>query len=87
MIQVYELDGKQLHTPAEAHPYLAQTLSFPLYYGNNADALHDCLRELTTETMLFVTSADKVDASILRVLTDSQAENPMLTVFLEGEEE
>lgn len=29
----------------ETHAYLKETFGFPEHYGNNLDALHDCLME------------------------------------------
>lgn len=34
----------------DVHRAFAQALSFPDYYGNNLDALHDCLTEIGTDT-------------------------------------
>ena len=33
-------------TPQDAHRALKEALGFPDYYGNNLDALHDCLTDL-----------------------------------------
>lgn len=44
------LDGKMMTSPAEAHRYIAKEASFPSYYGNNLDALADCLGELGKNT-------------------------------------
>lgn len=33
----------------ELHHYLAKELNFPDYYGNNLDALYDCLTEISTD--------------------------------------
>lgn len=39
------LDGKEMTSRWKAHRYLAEMLAFPDYYGNNLDALYDCLTE------------------------------------------
>ena len=44
------LNGAQLSTREEMHAYLAKMLHLPAYYGNNLDALHDCLTEIGEET-------------------------------------
>ena len=36
----------------DAHQALSQALAFPAYYGNNLDALHDCLTEIGTDTRI-----------------------------------
>lgn len=40
------LDARKLGTKGSAHPYLKKVFRFPDYYGNNLDALYDCLSEL-----------------------------------------
>ena len=41
----YILDGKKMVSKEETHAYLKETFGFPEHYGNNLDALHDCLME------------------------------------------
>ena len=41
------LDASRMTSKEEAHAYLKEVLSLPEYYGNNLDALHDCLEEMT----------------------------------------
>lgn len=45
MKQIY-LDGNLLSDAAQMHAYLKEQLEFPEYYGNNLDALYDCLTDL-----------------------------------------
>ncbi len=40
------LDAKQLDERGQAHAYLKKMLELPDYYGNNLDALYDCLTEM-----------------------------------------
>lgn len=41
------LDASRMTSKEESHAYLKEALSLPEYYGNNLDALHDCLEEMT----------------------------------------
>ena len=43
----YVLDASKMTDKATSHAYLKEVLGLPEYYGNNLDALHDCLEEMT----------------------------------------
>ena len=67
------------------HHSLAEALSFPQWYGNNYDALHDCLtdiREDTTLTLLHFDQTDHFNEIFRMVFEDSEAENPHLFVTI-----
>ena len=67
---------------AELHTQLAQELSFPVWYGNNLDALHDCLTSLMLPVTIHLQAAEQ-QPKLLRVLLDSAAENDDLKITLE----
>jgi ribonuclease inhibitor len=46
------LEGKKLATIADFHNEIKVILDFPDYYGENLDALWDCLTEIDTPTIL-----------------------------------
>lgn len=67
------------------HDILARELDFPQWYGRNLDALHDCLgaiREETRITFLHFSALPFPTAGLLRVLRDSEVENPGLRIAL-----
>ena len=43
---VYILDASRITDKETAHSYLKELLNLPECYGNNLDALHDCLEEM-----------------------------------------
>jgi ribonuclease inhibitor len=43
------LDGKKILTEEVFHTYIKKELDLPEYYGNNLDALWDCLTDLQAE--------------------------------------
>lgn len=59
------------------HEQLAQALSFPCWYGNNLDALHDCLTA-TTETVQITLLEPELLPGLYRVLKDCANENPQV---------
>ncbi|MGZ3755969.1 MAG: barstar family protein [Mucilaginibacter sp.] len=42
-MRIITINGDQFKTPKEFHVILKRALSFPEYYGENLDALWDCL--------------------------------------------
>ena len=46
------IDCSSICTKEDLHRIFRETLSFPDWYGNNLDALHDCLTSLPEETDL-----------------------------------
>lgn len=51
------LDASRYHTPRELHAALKAMLSLPVWYGMNADALHDCLAERREPVHLWISSS------------------------------
>lgn len=41
------LDASKMTDKVASQAYLKKMLELPEYYGNNLDALHDCLEEMT----------------------------------------
>ncbi len=75
----------KIGTMAEMHEILARELNFPGWYGRNLDALHDCLTAISGETrlnFLHFPSLPFPAAGLLRVLRDSENENPNLEISL-----
>ena len=89
------LNGNKMTSKEVLHRYLVRKLTLPEYYGNNLDALHDCLTELSEDVHLDVIHTDRIlhclDAygeGFLAVLRDSADENTHLTVsFFPGNRE
>ena len=81
------LDCRGFVPRSELHRAFAEALSFPYHYGNNLDALHDCLTDLPEETRLILQHWDAAEeslgryaAALKRVLDDSQQKNPNLNI-------
>lgn len=75
----------QIASMAEIHEILARELSFPEWYGKNLDALHDMLTGIPQDTrlnFLHFPALPFPSAGLLRVLRDSERENPHLEISL-----
>ena len=60
------LNGKRMDTRDHAHAHLARRLRLPVYYGNNLDALNDCLTDFSWHEapgyVLLIRGADRLHA-------------------------
>ncbi len=73
----------KIGTMAEMHELLARELRFPGWYGKNLEALHDCLTAICEDTrlnFLHFPALPFPSAGLLRVLQDSENENPHLEI-------
>lgn len=48
------LDFKDIKNKEELHKYLKEVLELPDYYGNNLDALYDCMAEKERKNLIIV---------------------------------
>ena len=72
------LDGKRMGDREALHAELKEQLGLPDYYGENLDALNDCLGERREETLVvirdfgdFAENCGAYGMKLLRVLSDN----------------
>ncbi len=80
----FRIDCTGIETRPQLHKVLADTLSFPDWYGENLDALHDVLTAIVSPTQLVLEHWDSfapLGRGFRRVLEDAAEENPRFSVF------
>ncbi|WP_307832379.1 barstar family protein [Planomonospora sp. ID91781] len=93
----HRLDGSEITTSAEAMTAIAEALSFPDTFGNNLDALYDCLTDLSwlppgEHALVWTKTAvlrdvdrpayDAIRTALSEAVTDDTPEKAFLSVFL-----
>ncbi len=63
-MNVYLFDGKKMTSRKTAYRIIRKTLQFPNWFGNNLDALADCLSEMSPN-----------DTAIIFINTDAMVGN------------
>ena len=83
----YILDISQLNIGK--HEYLKQLFDFPDYYGENLDALYDCLSDIFDYEIVIINidDVDEFSLDILRVIDDLVEERDDITISYEYDEE
>ena len=76
----------KIHTKEDLHRIFREVLSFPACYGNNLDALHDCLTSISEKTHLILqnwASAASFAKGFKFVFDDAETENPNLFITIQ----
>lgn len=88
----YFLDCRRMVPRDRVHPYLKQALDLPGCYGNNLDALFDCLTEMGEPAMFRFSHLNDLQQlgdyglRLVETFRDAAEENPILElVYLEDE--
>ena len=75
---------------SELHRAFANALSFPDHYGNNLDALHDCLTEIQEDTRICLKHWETAESALGRyahgarqAILDAAAKNPHLVILFD----
>ena len=82
------INFQHIKSVEQAHKLLAKKLMLPAYYGNNLDALFDCLTEIDTPKKFIIKNRSCAAAELkafseklVDVLYDAQAENNKLKII------
>lgn len=77
-------------TKEKAHIYLKQVLRLPSYYGNNLDALYDCLTDIHEEQTIIIPKEiisprylGNYGKRMLRVFEEAAEENKNLQIIIQ----
>jgi len=81
------IDCTQIHTQEDLHRLFRETLCFPEWYGNNLDALYDCLTEVTGKVRLLAwetaeTRLGTYGAKAKRVIVRAALQNTALDLYI-----
>lgn len=84
------IDCRGLVPRSDLHRAFADALAFPDHYGNNLDALHDCLTEIAEETRIRLLHWAAAEESLgsyaqaaKRAILDAAIENENLAVIFD----
>lgn len=77
-----ELNLDDFETRTDFHRFVKEKFAFPDYYGNNLDALYECLTDITENTCVGITySKDGYQKSVCKVFARAEEDNEHLCVF------
>ena len=67
----------------DIHNYLKKKMKFPDYYGENLDALYDCLTDISSDTAVDIRydAENDMQRAVLEVFSDAVAANTHLAII------
>ena len=84
------IDCRGFASRSDLHKAFAEELSFPEWYGNNLDALHDQLTSIGEGTVIHLQNWSEAEASMgryalcaVRAVADAQQKNPNIRLLFE----
>lgn len=88
-MEIIRLEGREMTDRKETHAYLKKKLHLPEYYGNNLDALWDCLTTDFSGKMIILNNPILVQKqlgdygeSLLRLFKEGAAANSAIRLIL-----
>lgn len=82
------LEADKLKSKESLYPYMKEIFDFPEYFGNNLDALNDCLSEVNEHTDILLTRQcvteiceNEYAFKVLIVLGEACNNNPYLHIL------
>ena len=90
-MKTVELNGKRMTSEAAAQEYLFDMFDFPVYYGDDLDALYDALADIIEETHVSIINREAMENSsygsrLMWVFEDAAEDNENLTLAWTEEE-
>ena len=86
------LNGARMVDKAAAHVYLKRKLAFPDYYGENLDALWDCLSTDYSRKKIIIQNPEVIienlgdyGEAILKLFREAAAQNEWIQLEIENE--
>lgn len=88
-MQMVFLDTREFTDKEASHAYLKVMLDFPDYYGNNLDALYDCLTDLSSMEIYLenVEDAGSYYPVIKHVMQSAKKDNPDIRILISEQED
>ena len=88
-MEIIRLEGRKMTNRKATHAYLKRELHLPEYYGNNLDALWDCLTTDFSGKMIILQNPQTVKNqlgdygdSLVRLFKEVAAANPAICLIL-----
>lgn len=87
------IDGAAIGGMEQLHGRFCAAFDFPDCYGENLNALHDCLTDTSYDAQIIIRNTDALSNSLgeknakalLKTLSDCAEENPHISVTLTNE--